>query len=86
MPEICRFLGIIIQIYYDDHHPPHFHARYGDKKAAFEIDSLNMVEGDLPIRVRSLVIEWADKHKEELRKDWELAQEGKVPNKIEPLV
>ena len=86
MPEICRFLGIVIQIYYDDHNPPHFHARYGDKKGSFEITSLNMLEGNLPIKVRSLVTEWADQHKEELMKDWEMAQMGNVPNKIEPLV
>lgn len=86
MPEICRFLGIIIQIFYDDHNPPHFHARYGDKKATFDIDSLNILEGDLPVKVRNLVVEWADLHQEELRKDWELAQSGMVPEKIDPLV
>lgn len=56
MPEICRFLGIVIQIFYDDHNPPHFHARYGNKKATFDIKTLNMLEGDLPIKVRNLVV------------------------------
>lgn len=86
MPEISRFLGIIIQIFYDDHNPPHFHARYGDKKGTFEISSLNVMEGNLPIRVRNLVVEWGDLHKEELMEDWALAQKGHVPNKIDPLV
>lgn len=86
MPEICRFLGIVIQIFYDDHNPPHFHARYGDQKGTFDIRTLNVIEGNLPIKVRNLVVEWADLHREELLKDWELAQTGNVPNKIKPLV
>ncbi len=86
MPEICRFLGIVIQIFYDDHNPPHFHARYGDLKGTFDIRTLNVLEGNLPIKVRNLVVEWADLHREELLKDWEMAQSGRVPNKIKPLV
>lgn len=86
MPEISRYLGIIIQIYYDDHNPPHFHARYGNKKASFEINTLNLLEGELPIRVRNLVTEWADLHKNELIEDWNLAKAGKEPFKIDPLV
>ncbi len=86
MPEICRFLGIIIQIFYNDHAPPHFHARYGDKKATFDIETLNIIEGNLPTKVRNLVVEWADMHKQELITDWNLAQLGQIPNKIEPLV
>ncbi len=86
MPEICRFLGIVIQIFYDDHNPPHFHARYGEKKGTFEIQSLNMMEGNLPVKVRNLIVEWADLHKPELLQDWNLAQKGQLPNKIDPLV
>lgn len=86
MPEICRFLGIIIQIFYDEHNPPHFHARYGENKATFDIRSLNVLEGYLPVKVRNLVIEWADQHRDELIEDWNLAQSGKVPHKIAPLV
>jgi hypothetical protein len=86
MPEISRFLGIVIQMFFDDHNPPHFHARYGEKKGTFEIETLNMMEGDLPIKVRNLIIEWADLNKEALLKNWNLAQNGKQPFKINPLV
>ena len=57
MPEISWFLGIVIQMFFDDHNPPHFHARYGEKKGTIEIATLNMLEGDLPIKVRNLIIE-----------------------------
>ncbi|MHB8089665.1 MAG: DUF4160 domain-containing protein, partial [Anaerolineaceae bacterium] len=62
MPEISRFLGIIISMFYDDHNPPHFHARYGDFKAAILIDDFTVKEGNLPARVLGLVIEWASLH------------------------
>lgn len=86
MPEICRFLGISIQMFFDDHNPPHFHARYGEKKGTFEIKTLNFMEGDLPIKVRNLITEWADLHQNELLEDWNLAQSGQSPKKIDPLV
>ena len=73
-------------MFFDDHNPPHFHARYGDKKGIFEIRTLNFIDGDLPIKVRNLVTEWADMHRDELLEDWTLAQSGKMPNKIAPLV
>ena len=60
MPEICRFLGIIIAMYYRDHSPPHFHAKYGEFRASISIESLQILEGDLPSRVLSLVVEWAE--------------------------
>ena len=69
MPEICRFLGIIIAMYYNDHSPPHFHARYGDAKAEIEIQTLTVLAGKLPPRVLGLVIEWASQHQEELLMD-----------------
>ena len=61
MPEISRFYGIIIAMFYSEHNPPHFHARYGDKKAAILIKDLSVCEGSLPPRVLGLVIEWAAK-------------------------
>ncbi len=85
MPEISRFLGIIITMYYKDHPPSHFHVKYGEYKAVFSIDELKIIEGDLPSRVISLVLEWAFIHREELRQDWELAVSFKPLNKIEPL-
>ena len=59
MPEISRFFGIIILMYYDEHNPPHFHARYGSDTAAMEITSLRVLEGRLPSRALGLVVEWA---------------------------
>lgn len=87
MPEVSRFLGIIIAFYYDEHNPPHFHVvKYNEYRATFLINELKIQDGFLPKKIISLVLEWAYEHRDELMKDWELAQEGKVPNKIEPLV
>jgi hypothetical protein len=86
MPEISRFLGIIIQMFFDEHNPPHFHARYGEYKGSFDIESFNIIEGALPTKVRNLVVEWADLHKRELLQNWELTQSGQTPRKIKPLV
>lgn len=62
MPEISRFLGIVIRMFYGDHNPPHFHAIYGDYDASFSIETLEMIEGRLPPRVKGLIIEWATLH------------------------
>ena len=67
MPEVSRFYGIVIQIYFGDHLPRHFHARYGGASAKFDIDDLSLIDGKLPTRACSLVIEWATLHQEELR-------------------
>ena len=85
MPEICRFFGIVIAMYYNDHDPPHFHARYGSQKALFGIEDLQMIEGDLSTRARGLVVEWAAQHQDELRREWELAQAREPLFKIDPL-
>ncbi len=85
MPEICRFFGIVIVMFYDEHNPPHFHARYGDAHAAIEIASLRVLEGRLPPRALGLVIEWASQHQEALMLDWQLARNDRPPEKIEPL-
>jgi phosphomannomutase len=85
MPEISRFYGIIIAVFHDEHNPPHFHARYGEFKAAIDIRSLSLLEGCLPGRALGLVIEWASQHQEELLRDWQLAASGQTPKKIEPL-
>lgn len=86
MPEICRFLGIVIFIYYNDHSPPHFHVEYNEYRAVFSIESLTLLDGKLPKRVISLVLEWAFLHREELIADWKLAQAKAPLNKIKPLV
>lgn len=85
MPEISRFFGIIIAIFYNDHNPPHFHARYGDYGAVIRINDFAVLEGYLPPRALGLVTEWAEIHKEELLKDWQLAAENKSLLPIEPL-
>ena len=85
MPEICRFFGIIIAIYYDDHNPPHFHARYGGQKVSIEIQTLKILDGEISPRSLGLVIEWAVLHKKELMEVWGLAKNNQPPFKIEPL-
>ena len=85
MPEISRFFGIIISIFYDDHNPPHFHARYGDYDALIKIDDLAVIKGHLPPRALGLVVEWADIHKNELMENWKMAVENKNLFPIEPL-
>jgi len=74
MPEISRFLGMIIAMFYNDHAPPHFHVRYGDFRASVGIDPPIVLEGRLPPRVLGLVTEWATLHREELLADWERAR------------
>lgn len=85
MPEISRFLGIVIYMHFNDHNPPHFHVKYGNNKAIIKIDNLGIIEGYLPPRVLSLVIEWASIHKKELLDNWNrIISIGKF-NKIDPL-
>ncbi len=86
MPEISRFLGIIIRMFYNEHNPPHFHAYYNDYQAEIDIYTLDIIAGELPKRIRNLVLEWAIDHKDELMEDWELMRNDEEPNKIDPLV
>jgi hypothetical protein len=85
MPEISRFYGIIITMFFGDHDPPHFHARYGKHKVAIRIQDFRVLDGDLPPRALGLVIEWAATHREELMRNWELTLGNLPPNKIDPL-
>ena len=86
MPEISRFLGIVIYMYFNEHNPPHFHARYNEYQAAISIESLGIVEGNLPSKVLSLVVEWGMEHKEELLKNWGTLESTGKYRKIKPLV
>jgi len=86
MPELSRFLGIVILMYFDDHDPPHFHVRYNDFRAVIAIKDLFLIEGELPPRVLGLVMEWAGVHKRELLENWDMIQETGKYFKIEPLV
>jgi hypothetical protein len=85
MPEISRFFGIIIRMFYDDHNPPHFHAEYGDESVLIDIRNLSVFSGSLSPRVTGFVIEWATLHRQELLNDWENAREGRELFKISPL-
>jgi hypothetical protein len=85
MPEICRFYGIVIIMYFRDHNPPHFHARYGSFKASIEIENMTLMDGFLPPRTMGLIVEWGMKHRKELFKNWDLARERKSISKIDPL-
>ena len=84
MPEISRFLGIVIRMYYRDHAPPHFHAEYGEYEMTVQIDS-GIVEGKFPRRALSAVLEWHELHRQELARNWDLAREERPLNRIEPL-
>ncbi len=86
MPEISRFFGIIIAMFWDEHNPPHFHAYYGKENVVIEIPSLRIIDGSIPSRALGLVIEWAFKHQEELMHNWEAARNSRPLSKIEPLV
>jgi hypothetical protein len=85
MPEISRFFGIVIAMYYDDHPPPHFHVRYGGQKAIIAISSLSLLRGQLSPRVFGMVMEWAVLHQDELLENWELAREQAPLKRIAPL-
>lgn len=77
MPEISRFLGIVITMFYNDHGPPHFHAVYGDHAVTISIHD-ESVTGQFPNRALRLVIEWCKLHKQELLDNWDLAKQRKT--------
>ncbi len=85
MPEISRFLGIIIAMYYNDHHPPHFHAKYGEFEAVIAIANGELIDGRLPPRVLGLVQEWRAYHQCELTENWQLARQRKALKPVNPL-
>ena len=85
MPEISRFYGIVIGMFYDEHRPPHFHVRYGQYQAVITIDDLVVTRGRLPRRALGLVVEWAGKHRQELLRNWEAIENGRRMRKIAPL-
>jgi hypothetical protein len=85
MPEISRFFGIIIRMFFDDHAPPHLHAAYGEFAAVLAIDPIRVMESTLPARALSLVIEWMALHREELLDNWNRLHSGQPPLKVAPL-
>ena len=84
MPEISRFLGIVVGIFPREHPPPHFHAVYGDYQVTVDIKT-GVVNGEFPRRALKHVLEWFELHQDELLEAWNLIQDGHPPRKIEPL-
>ena len=88
MPELSRFFGIIIQMYFEHdvkHHLPHFHAKYQSQKASFSIDPVELLASKLPPRQRHLVKTWAELHRDELLANWERLFHEHQFEKIDPL-
>lgn len=85
MPELCRFYGIVIRMYFADHGPPHFHALYGGDELLMGISTLAVLQGRLPPRAQGMVVEWASQHRDELLDAWGHAQRLEPIGKISPL-
>ncbi len=86
MPEISRFLGIKIYMYFNEHVPPHFHVEYNNHKASIDINSLGVIDGKVPSKVLGLVVEWAEDNHNELLANWFSMQTTGEYKKIKPLV
>ena len=84
MPEVSRFYGIVIKMFFDDHNPPHFHIEYQEYDATINIQN-GIVKGEIPRRALRLIFEWMDMHKEELMENWISLQSTGDYEKIEPL-
>lgn len=85
MPTISRFFGITIRMYYEDHLPPHFHAYYGEYDASIEIATLEVINGHLPPRSFTMVLEWAAIHRSELMRNWHRGRDHQQLDQIDPL-
>ena len=86
MPVISRFYGISIMIFFKDHNPPRFHAKYEDQVAVFNIRTHRLIAGSLPPNAVRLVRAWLKLHEKELMDDWNRAQTDKKLKPIQPLV
>ena len=84
MPEVSRFLGIVIGMFYSEHGVAHFHAVYGEHEISVEIES-GAIHGEFPARALRLVLEWANLHKQELIENWQLAKQGQPLKRVAPL-
>jgi len=84
-PTICVFYGIVIQMFWQDHAPPHFHALYGEHEVLIDLRELRVLRGSLPRRAMALVLEWAAEHRDELIEDWNLCRQLQTPKAIKPL-
>lgn len=79
MPEVSRFYGIVIKMFYDEHNPPHFHAEYGEYEVLVNINTLAIIGGRLPARALGMATEWAALHQQELRAAWDRARQFQSP-------
>ena len=85
MPTISTFYGIVIQMFYGDHAPPHIHVSYSGHKAVVDFQKMEITQGSLPRRAANLVLDWVELHQDELIEDWELCSNNQKPNPIAPL-
>ena len=85
MPEISRFYGIIIRMYYNEHDPPHFHAIVSDAEAQIGLEPIHLLRGELPNRAFSMVVEWAALHQRELLDNWNRLRTDQIARKVPPL-
>ncbi len=85
MPTISAFFGIVIQMFWREHAPPHFYAIYAEFEAEIDIRTLEVLRGQLPRRALALVMEWAAEYRTELMEDWNLCQAKQLPKRIQPL-
>jgi Domain of unknown function (DUF4160) len=85
LPEISRFYGIVIAMFYNDHEPPHFHVRYAGQKAIVAVGDMSVLRGELPPRALGLVKEWGRLHQRELEEDWRRARQNQPLLPIDPL-
>lgn len=84
MPKICRWNGIVIEMFVQDHPPAHFHAQYAEFEALVAIDTLDVLKSDLPRRVLAEVLAWASTHRNELIENAGLCRANQLPKKIAP--
>ena len=87
MPTISMFFGIVVRMYCSpsEHNPPHIHAYYQEFKVVVDIKSCDITEGNFPTKQAKMIVAWAEIHREELMADWELASNGELPFKVDPL-
>jgi len=85
MPEISRFYGIVVRMYYNDHAPPHLHAEYAGREALLDIERLDVLRGRIARRALTMLLEWASLHRDELENDWNRMRAGMPPQPIDPL-
>lgn len=86
MPEICRFLGIVIYMFSGDHNPPHFHVRYNEYEGIISINKIEVIKSTLPSQILKKVLIWATKYQKELEENWKLCEQGQLPKNISTIV